>query len=205
MYAVRAEADHNTRVQAVMGRSVVQFTRRGVLSGLLSTGEYDSSYNSRMIGSTENLGRRMDTQFLVNWQPNLGRAILAASQDGAAASALRQERLGAAIVRLTTIQTTYEGIRSLNQEQLGGATVVALQTGFAARPSDREGTSQSSAVTTAALHVWPEIPTITIVVASIMLMGMFMVGLFVAPALPSSKGGGVGEFAVAALVHPTAG
>ena len=80
------------------------------------------------------------------------------------------------------------------------ATVVALQTALQAGPFDRKETRQSPAVTVAAQHVWPEIPTITIVVASMMLMGIFTAGMLVAPALPRAKVVEVGEFEAAALV-----
>ena len=205
MFAARAEADHATRVQAVLGRAILQFTQRGVLSGVLSPGENDSPYNSRMIAGTETLGRRMDIQFLASWQSNVGRAIVVATQDGAKALARMQERLGASIVQLATIQTTYEGIRSANQEQLGSAIVVALQAAIQAGLSDRGETRQVQAVTVAAQRAWPEIPTITLVVASVLLMGLFMAGLLAAPALPMAKEVESGEFGAAALLYPRVG
>ncbi|HSB43534.1 MAG TPA: hypothetical protein VLD60_00900 [Nitrospira sp.] len=190
MFAARGEADHATRVQAFMGRAIVQFTRRGVLSGVLPPGENDSPYNTRMIGGTEIAGRRMHAQFLANWQPNLGHAIVSASQDGTIAIARMQEQLGAAIVQATTFRATYEGLRSANQEQLGSATMVALRTGSFARQSYRGELRQPAAVAVTAPHTLPEIPTTTLVVASLMLMGLFMAGLLVAPTLPRVTVGG---------------
>lgn len=205
MFAARVEADHATRVQGVMGRAIVLFTRRGVLSGVLSPGEHDSPYNNRMIGSTEIVGQRIHAQFLANWQPNLGHAIVSASQDGTRALARMQERLGAAIVRVTTLRATYEGLRSANQEQLGSATMVALRTESFARQSYRGELPQPAAVTVAVPRTLPEIPTTTLVVASLMLMGLFMAGLLVAPALPRGTVGELREFGDAALVYRKVG
>jgi hypothetical protein len=202
--AARAAADHATRVQAVMGRAIVNFTGRGIRSGVLSSDEQGSGYNPRMIGGTELMGQRMDAQFLASWQPNLGRAIVTASHDGAKRSARLQERLGAAIVQLTTTQTTYERMRAANQEQLGGATVVALQTELQAGLSDRRGTREPPTVTAARQRVWPEIPTITIVVASVMLMGLFMAGLLTPPAQPRARVVEVVKLGTAGLVSPKA-
>jgi hypothetical protein len=200
--AARADADHATRIQAVMGRAIVNFTGRGIRSGVLSSEEQVSGYNSRMIGETKVMGQRMDAQFLANWQPNLGRAIIAAGQDAVKLLTMMQERLGAAIVQLTTTQTTYERMRAANQEQLGGASVVALQIELQARLSDQRGTREPPAMTVAAQRAWPEIPTITIVVASVMLLGLFMAGLLTLPALPRARVVEVVKLGTTGLVSP---
>jgi hypothetical protein len=182
--ATWAEADHATRVQTVMGRAIVQFTRRGVRSGMLSSEGNIGDFNPLMIDRTDALGQRMDTEFLANWQPNLGRAIVGATQDSAKLSALTQERLGSAIVQLTTVQTVYDAAHAAIQEQLGGATVVATRT-----PSQMSGTSlersaQDPVGTVAAPRSWPVLPMTTIVVASLILMSLFSAGLLVSPRLP---------------------
>lgn len=182
--AAWTEADHATRVQTVMGRAIVQFTGRGVRSGLLSSERTIANFNSLMIDRTDALGHRMDAKFLANWQPNLGRAIVAASQDSTKLSALTQERLGSAIVQLTAIQSVYGAAHAVIQEQLGGATVVATRT-----ESQRSGTGldrpdQGPVVTVAAPRSWPALPMTTIVVASLILMSLFSAGLLVSPRLP---------------------
>ena len=55
--AIVGPAMHSARVQEVMGRSIVNFTRRGVRSGVLS-GEPVSAYNADMIRKTEAMGLR---------------------------------------------------------------------------------------------------------------------------------------------------
>jgi hypothetical protein len=203
--AARADADHATRIQAVIGRTIVNFTGRGIRSGVLSSEEQQvSGYNSRMIGETKEMGRRMDAQFLANWQPNLGRAIVAAGQDAVKVMTMMQERLGAAIVQLTTTQTTYERMRAANQEQLGGATVVALQTQLQVGLSERGETREPPALTVAAPRGWPEIPTVAIVVASAMLMGLFMAGLLTLQAGPGTKVVDVVKLGTIGLVSPKA-
>jgi hypothetical protein len=184
--AARAEIDHATRVQEVMGRAIVQFTQRGVRSGILSSDGDITDFNLRMIAAVNAMGRRIDAHFLASWQSNVGRAIVIAGQDGVMASAAMQERLGAAIVRLTTIRTTYEGIRAANQEQLGGATVVALQNDSQARFFGRDETHPppGAAVAESTVWVWRELSTSTIVMASMILVGLFVGGLLLSPRLP---------------------
>src|SRR5688572_12105489 len=103
-----AEAEHAARVQTVMGRSIVNFTRRGVRSGLWSSVERAAQDNPNMIRVTEARGQNMDSAFLANWQPNIGRGIVAATQESEKRSTLRQEQLGTAILEMATVQEVYE-------------------------------------------------------------------------------------------------
>lgn len=199
-YAARAERDHNARVQAVMGRAIVQFTRRGIMSGVLSAGALDASYNLRMIAATEAGGGRMESQFRASWQPNLGRAIVSAGQESAKVLANRQERLGAAIVQLTATQTTYEGVRATLQEQLGGAIMVATRTDVQAGLADVERSARTSGMAAGAQAIWPETPMATIVVASLILMSLFTAGLLVVPRLPGVHVKELARIGPAALV-----
>src|SRR5262249_22793243 len=57
--AATIPADHLARVQGIMGRAIVNFTTRGVRSGLLSADQYGSMYNMTMIGATEARGMRL--------------------------------------------------------------------------------------------------------------------------------------------------
>lgn len=175
--AARAEFDHATRVQWVMGKSIVNFTSRGVRSRTLSPAGGGTDYSSRMIGATSAQRRRMDAQFLAHWQPTLGRTILKASQHDREVSELRQKRLGVAIVRLTAAQTASEGRRAAIQEQLGGASVVAILTESRAVSSAPRHPVQALTVTTAARLEWSNLPPSSIVVASLILMSLFVIGL----------------------------
>ena len=175
-----AEAEHTARVQTVMGRSIVNFTRRGVRSGLWSSVERAAQDNPRMIGVTEAMGQKMDHAFIANWQPNIGRGIVAATQDNEKRSRLRQERLGTAIVEIATVQEAYEPVRAAIQEQLGSATVVATMTG------PQQGDVPSNPLTVdrvavlSAQDAFSRISTTTtFIMASLILISLFTTGLFV--------------------------
>ena len=174
-----AEGEHTARVQTVMGRSIVNFTRRGVRSGLWSSAERAAHDNPRMIGVTEAMGQKMDNAFLANWQPNIGRGIVAATQDSERRSRLRQERLGTAILEMATVQEAYEPVRAAIQEQLGSATVIAIMT----RPQQGGVTSDrvtADRVAVFAQDAFPKISTTTtFIVASLILISLFTTGLFV--------------------------
>jgi len=175
-----AESEHTARVQTVMGRSIVNFTRRGVRSGLWSSVERAALDNPYMISVTKAMGRNMDTAFVANWQPNIGREIVDATQENEKRSTLRQEQLGTAILELATVQEVYEPARAAIQEQLGSTTVVATMTG------SKEGGVTSDRLTAhrvAALSAQDALPKIstatTFIVASLILISLFTTGLFV--------------------------
>lgn len=125
--AMWAEPDHATRVQAVMGRAIVQFTRRGVQSDMLSSEGDLLDFNARMLDQADARRQQMDAEFLLNWQANLGRAIVGATQASTTVSALTQERLGSVITQLATVQFTYDTTHTAIQEQLGAATAAATR------------------------------------------------------------------------------
>ena len=72
---------HAARVQTVMGREIVNFTKRGVQSEMLSADQYFSQYNDRMIQTAEARGELLDREFTSTWQATLGHRIIAAAQD----------------------------------------------------------------------------------------------------------------------------
>lgn len=125
--AMWAEPDHATRVQSVMGRAIVQFTRRGVQSAVLSSESDLLDFNARMIDQADARRQQMDGEFLLNWQTNLGRAIVGATQASTTISALTQERLGSAIIQLATVQFAYDATHAAIQEHLGAVTVAATR------------------------------------------------------------------------------
>jgi len=175
-----AEAEHASRVQTVMGRSIVNFTRRGIRSGLWSSVERAAQDNPHMIGVTEAMGQKMDRAFLANWQPNIGRGIVAATQESEKTSTSRQERLGTAILEMATVQEVYEPVRAAIQEQLGSATVVATMTGSQQRGVSSDRSTTDRVAFRSAEDPFPRISTTTIfIVASLLLISLFMMGLFV--------------------------
>jgi hypothetical protein len=140
-----APAEHAGRIQEVMGRTVVNFTQRGVRTGILSPPESKGEYNSRMIRLAEAWGGRMDKAFLANWQENLGRAILTASQDRTALHARIQERIGAAITQVARVQAGYQKATEAVRSQLAAATDAAIRTELRADLFDRLAMAEPSA------------------------------------------------------------
>ncbi|HEU4501146.1 MAG TPA: hypothetical protein VFR82_05795 [Nitrospira sp.] len=175
-----AESEHTARVQTVMGRSIVNFTRRGVRSGLWSSVERAAHDNPKMIGVTKAMGQNMDRLFLANWQPNIGRGIVAATQENETRSTLRQEQLGTAILEMATVQEVYEPVRAAIQEQLGSATVVATMPGSQQRGVTSDRLTADRVAALSAQDALPRISTTTtFLVASLILISLFTTGLFV--------------------------
>jgi hypothetical protein len=118
-----------------MGHAIVQFTGRGLRSDMLSSEGDALDFNARMIAQADARRQQMDADFLIYWQANLGRAIVAATQTNTKTSSLAQERLGVAIIQLATVQSAYDAAHAAMQEHLGATTVVAtrlnLQTSIA--------------------------------------------------------------------------
>jgi hypothetical protein len=175
-----AEAEHAARVQSVMGRSIVNFTQRGVRSGLWSSVERAAHDNSHMINVTEATGQKMDSAFLANWQPNMGRGIVAATQESEKRSTVRQERLGTAILERATVQEVYEPVRAAIQEQLGSATVVATMTESQPGRADPNDLPVGPAAVLGTQDAPPRLSTMTtFIVTSLILVSLFSTGLFV--------------------------
>lgn len=190
VYAGTLEAEHAGRIQAVMGRSIVNFTQRGIKNGLLSAAQPLSAYNQRMIRMTDTLGKRMDGEFAVNWQPNLGRTIVTATHDLATVGARTQERIGHAIVQLARTSAAYEDARSANQTQLGSLVAAAVRSELQGVSQRRPTGAVSRAETTAAViepRGWPEIPFAYLVVGSLGLIGLFIAGLILGPWRPEEE------------------
>jgi hypothetical protein len=129
--------DHVARVQTVMGRSIVNGTRRGVHSGALSADFYLSDYNRDMIGAVERLGGRMHEAFAATWQPLLGRWIVDAGLDYSAREAAVQEQLGTAIIHVAQARAGLEESWAANQYQLGTLLAAVDRTATMTGPADQ--------------------------------------------------------------------
>ena len=105
-------------------------------------------------------------------------------------------------MQLTAAQTAYEGSHAAIQEQLGGATVVAIRTELQTGLSGQERSAQYPAVMVAAKQGWPDLPMSTMVVASIILMSLFVAGLLVSPTLPAANMVEMVKLGPTALVYP---
>lgn len=173
--------DHIARVQGVMGRSIVNFTRQGVRSGVLSARLDASAYNAGMIRKAEAMGLRLDEAFASTWQATLGRAIVDAAQRYTARAAATQEQLGAAILRVTHTQAVSGEAQAANQQQLAGLIMAAVRTDAL---SDRlqllaaiENPQVAAAATSTRPASWPEIP-VGFLIAAVMGLGIiFFAGL----------------------------
>jgi hypothetical protein len=125
--ATAIPAAHSARVQGVMGRSIVNFTGRGIRSGILSAGQELSDYNDSMIQKTEAMGLRLEEAFTGTWQGVLGRAIVETFQQYTQRAAAVQQQLGAAVVHLTQSQLMSQEAQAENQEQLASLVTAAIR------------------------------------------------------------------------------
>lgn len=122
------DTDHRARMQYVMGKSVVNQTRRGISSGILSADQYDGEFNTNLIRTAELTGQRMHDQFEATRQPALGQSIIEAIQEEDRMTATAQERVGRAVVQVTQAQEHYAEAKADRQIQLASATVAAVRT-----------------------------------------------------------------------------
>ena len=155
--------EHEARVQSVIGRNVVNFTRRGVRSGILSADQYLSDYNNGMIGAAESMGQRLHRDFVATWQPALGRAIVDTSRDYMRRVGAAQEQLGSAILHMAQARMVLEDAWATNQYQLGSLVAAVDRTtgvtGDRTIPTMVAGRTQKEiAVASASFAAIPEIP-----------------------------------------------
>lgn len=122
------EADHRARMQFVMGKTVVNHTRRGILSGILSADQYANDFNTNLIRTAELTGQRMHDQFEATRQGVLGRSLVEAIQEEDRLATAVQERLGRAVVQVTQAQEFYEEGKATEQAQLASAAMASIRT-----------------------------------------------------------------------------
>lgn len=183
--------EHAARVQTVMGRSIVNFTRRGIRSGVLSADQYLSDYNRNMIGITEATGQRLDREFASTWQAILGRWIVDASRDYVRRGMAVQERLGTAILHMTQAKTGLEDAWATNQYQL--ASLIAAVDRTAGTPdrtvqvASADFAADRASVAAARPVSLPEIPMGYLIVAAMALGAVFFGGLILSAANREAK------------------
>jgi hypothetical protein len=185
--AVTLPADHLARVQAVMGRAIVNFTKRGVRTGLLSADQYGTIYNMNMISMTEAQGQRLHDAFATTWQATLGRRIVEAAQHDWERAGAIQERLGSVLVQVAHAQMRAETGHAAQQEQLASLIFAAVrneviadrpvQPTVAAAPA---APSENSVMASTEPASWPEIPMGYLMVAGVLLATVFLAGLSMA-------------------------
>ena len=179
--AATVPADHMARVQAVMGRAVVNFTARGLRSGVLSADHYQSGFNADMIRATKARGQRLDHEFVSTWQATLGRGIVDTIQNYRKRAGAIQEQLGTAILHVAQTQTGSEDVRAAQQEQLASLVVAAVRTEALADRltllSAIESFPEDRAAAFTEPASWPEIPMGYLIVAGLMLTAVFFGGI----------------------------
>ncbi|HJT19196.1 MAG TPA: hypothetical protein VJ746_01920 [Nitrospira sp.] len=186
-------AEHEARVQAVMGRHIVNFTGRGLRSGVFSADQYVSDYNNRMIDATESMGQRLHRDFVATWQPRLGQWIVEAVRDYAGRERTIQEQLGAAIVHLAQAKTMLNDAWAGNQYQIGSLMAAAERSGIAQErfaSTARPGSPVSPVSTGGRLLDRPErmdIPMSYLIAAALGLCVLFFGGLVAAGSAREAK------------------
>jgi hypothetical protein len=179
--AATGPVEHDARVQGVMGHAVVNFTRRGIRSGMLAADRLESPYNQDMIRKAEAQGARLSDAFDAGWQPALGRAIVDTVQRHSQRAAGVQERLGAAIARMTHVDAISVNSREANQEQLAA---LVLASDRATALSERmqllaaiESLPDIEAPVPTRAVAWPEIPVSFLIVSVVGLGTIFLTGM----------------------------
>ena len=179
--AATIPADHMARVQGVMGRAIVNFTARGIRSGVLSADQDLSDYNTGMIRAIEASGQRLNNNFASTWQATLGRGIVEAFQTYTERASAIQERLGTALLHVVQAQTGPEEVQAATQEQLASLVVAAVRTEALADRLTQLAAIQSFPENTTVASTepasWPEIPMGYLIVAGLMLVAIFFGGL----------------------------
>ncbi len=184
--AATGPSDHAAHVQTVMGRAIVNFTRRGIGTGMPVDDWYISEYNDRLIRLTEVMGQRLDQNFLSMRQANLGRAIVEAAQEQAWLASSIQERIGNAILHVAQAQTSSEEALAANQQQLASSVVAAVRTESLAdrlaQLAAAEPKAGAAPVASTEPASWPEIPLGYLFAAVLGLVSVFCGGLSLASA-----------------------
>lgn len=188
--AATVPQEHDARVQTVMGRTIVNFTQRGIRTGVLSADLYLSDYNQGMIAATELRGRRMHDEFASTWQSVLGRWIVDVSREYMRRTTEVQEQLGTAIVHMTQARMGLEGAWAANQYQLGSLMAAVDRT----PPMDEGAAFFASAdarrpegSTSIGMPLIPDIQVGHLLAAAMLLCGVFFGGLVLSAASREAK------------------
>ena len=126
--AAQFQADHDSQVQYVMGKTIVNLTGQGIRAGVLSADNLSNKFNDRIIATSQTLGNRMEEQFAKNWQPRLGEWIVEAAQRERQFTGHVQERIGKETVSLASIQERYLTKRADLQDQFQALTTASART-----------------------------------------------------------------------------
>jgi hypothetical protein len=183
--------EHEARVQGVLGRSVVNFTQRGIRGGMLSADLYLSDYNQAMINAAEERGKRMHDAFASTWQSRLGTWIVDTSREHVRQVAAVQEQLGGAIMHVTQARMVLDEAWSANQYQLGSLMAALDRSGAmneSVAPTVASDIRQPVAMASAArMPGIPDIPMGYLMAAALALCSIFFAGVVLSAAAREAK------------------
>ena len=189
-YAAMVEADHAARVQFVLGRRIVDFTSRGVRTGILSDTQSGTAYNRSMIALLRQTAGRMNTQFADVRQSLVAREIMTASQAVEDQTGRVQDQIGRAVTDVTLAERVYTDAIADAREQLAKVALAAVHTDQIGERFDQLAAADvgegEMAVTEE--RTWPEIPGGFFLAASILLIGAFCAGLLWSEGRPETLG-----------------
>ncbi|MBH0198764.1 MAG: hypothetical protein HP497_04985 [Nitrospira sp.] len=182
-HAQTVPVNHMARVEGIKGRAIVNFSARGIRNGILSADQYDSAYNTRVIGIIKARGQQLHEAFATTWQATLGRRIVEAAQRDWLQAGEIQERLGWALVQVVQVQRRLEQGHAMQQEQLASLIFASVR-----HMTSTEATvlpaipafSQDTAVASTEPASWPEIPISYLIAAGLLLATAFFGGLTMA-------------------------
>jgi len=191
-WAARVEADQAARAQYVMGRFIVNFTQRGVRTGILGSDTYLlNDYNSRLIKLAETYGARISDEFQAGLQESIGWAVVRASHDHSAYMEQSQERLGRAIVRATHADSMFREALEAEQGQIGALVFAQASTLNQAdlfrQLAQADFSAQRGPAPQSAERTWPDMPAGVLFGASAILIGLFFTGLLMPTARPEEE------------------
>ncbi len=182
-HAQSVPVNHMARVEGIKGRAIVNFSARGIRNGILSADQYDSAYNTRMIGIIKARGQQLHDAFASTWQTTLGRRIVEAAQRDWLQAGAIQERLGWALIQMVQVQRRLEQGQAMQQEQLASLIFASVRhttsTEATVQPAIA-AVSQDTAVTSTGPASWPEIPMSYLIAAGLLLATAFFGGLTMA-------------------------
>ena len=188
--AVTVPNEHAARIQTVMGRTIVNFTQRGIRSGVLSADLHLSDYNQGMIAAAVARAQRMHEEFTTTWQSVLGRWIVDVSREYGRRTAEVQEQLGTAIVHVAQAKMGLEGAWGDNQYQLGSLMAAVDRTAplheGVATMSSTDATPSQVAISRG-LSFIPDISVAYLLTAALLLCGVFFGGLVLSAASREAK------------------
>ncbi len=189
-FAGNLPVEHAGWVQTVMGRAIVNFTKRGMREGLMSADQEQSAFNVAMINKVEAMRMRLDRAFVDTWQGTIGRAIVDAIQGFTLRHEATQAQLGRAIVRLALVQFDSEESWNTNQYQLASLALTTINPDVAGNQGRKVLVATSEAARTGVTPSpvsWPGIPMGVLVLALFALGAVYLGGLIVTAAARDAR------------------